>query len=724
MSRAQHMRSLSVVVVLSLLLAVVVVGVTPASAAAATSQAIQLTNNALYDSWPDIDGDMIVWRGSDGSDYEIFLMNVTTGAVLQLSNNTYDDQSPRIDAGQVAWRGYDGNDWEIFLYNGTATNQLTHNTYHDYEPHIDGGQVAWEGRPDGAHGDIFLYDGSGIVNLSQRWGFSGADVHETTPDIDDGWVTWELNIYTYYGTEYYVILDDASNDTLDWYWSNSNRNLDRPLVDAGQVTWHAYDGSYYRVWLYDGTSAYALSQAGYSSYWPTIDGGQVAWHGHPGGGDGEIYLYDGESTAQLTDNDYQDYYAEIDGGRVAWHGYVGGADREVFLYDGGSTTQLTDNDRDDHGQRIHGGHVVWHHHDGNDWEVFVSSQPPQQPGNSSPVAGAYTVLGPTLLSNATFADPEGDSHAASQWQVRTAQGDYSSPVWESVSSASLTSVAVPDGVLTGGTTYYWRVRYRDNFGAWSSYSDETFFVTDGSPPVPAITALTPDPISDDTPTFSGTVTDAYTAIAWVQYRVGGGSWTAATFTADPADARTGSYTFTMSALDDGDHTVEVRASDMAGNVATSYASDSFTVDTAEPVATAGDQIGNLGSRMPLVSGSITDATGTIVLVEYRVDGGAWQRAPFEVDPEDSSKWDYDFNTFLLPGDHTIEVRATDDAGNVITTNFASFILPVNAGLGAGAIAGITIGILLVVGGAGAATYVFVIRPRRAAGRIGPDSLLG
>jgi hypothetical protein len=32
--------------------------------------------------------------------------------------------------------------------------------------------------------------------------------------------------------------------------------------------------------------------------------------------------------------------------------------------------------------------------------------------------------------------------------------------------------------LTYSTTYYWRVRYQDNGGAWSDWSSETSFVTE------------------------------------------------------------------------------------------------------------------------------------------------------------------------------------------------------------------------------------------------------
>ena len=113
----------------------------------------------------------------------------------------------------------------------------------------------------------------------------------------------------------------------------------------------------------------------------------------------------------------------------------------------------------------------------------LSNQAPNQPGNVSPSNGATGIsLTPTLQSSA-FSDPDlGDSHAASQWQITTTSGDYSSPVFDSgTDTSNLTSITLSVVILNGNTTYYWHVRYQDNHGAWSSYSAETFFTTAAPP---------------------------------------------------------------------------------------------------------------------------------------------------------------------------------------------------------------------------------------------------
>jgi hypothetical protein len=109
----------------------------------------------------------------------------------------------------------------------------------------------------------------------------------------------------------------------------------------------------------------------------------------------------------------------------------------------------------------------------------IENQAPNTPTNISPTNGAVNQsLTPTLIASA-FSDPEGDSHVASQWQIRKDYSlgteDYSAPflVYDSgETTTSLTSISVPSGTLSNDITYYWHVRYKDSFGKWSNYSTE------------------------------------------------------------------------------------------------------------------------------------------------------------------------------------------------------------------------------------------------------------
>jgi len=106
---------------------------------------------------------------------------------------------------------------------------------------------------------------------------------------------------------------------------------------------------------------------------------------------------------------------------------------------------------------------------------------------------------------------------------------------------------------------------------------------DTTAPSVTITALTPDPTNDSTPTFTGTAVDTESNVSSVEYKVDTGSWTAATAVDGTFDSLSESYTFTTAALADGVHTVYVRATDDASNTTAeaNYATDSFTVATSE-----------------------------------------------------------------------------------------------------------------------------------------------
>ena len=115
--------------------------------------------------------------------------------------------------------------------------------------------------------------------------------------------------------------------------------------------------------------------------------------------------------------------------------------------------------------------------------VFATT--PDTPRNVSPSDSATGIsLTPTLRSSA-FSDPEGDAHAASRWQIRTAAGNYSIPVYDSGADASnLTTIVIPSGLLGDSATYYWHVSYEDNTNEWSAWSAQTSFTTlDITPPV-------------------------------------------------------------------------------------------------------------------------------------------------------------------------------------------------------------------------------------------------
>ena len=99
----------------------------------------------------------------------------------------------------------------------------------------------------------------------------------------------------------------------------------------------------------------------------------------------------------------------------------------------------------------------------------VANQPPEPPVPYSPLDGATGRLLTPGLRTEDFIDSDGDAHALTRWQISTAT-DFSSLVFDLRSDRYLTSLKVPDSVLSGFTTYYWRARFIDDRGGRSGWS--------------------------------------------------------------------------------------------------------------------------------------------------------------------------------------------------------------------------------------------------------------
>jgi hypothetical protein len=75
-------------------------------------------------------------------------------------------------------------------------------------------------------------------------------------------------------------------------------------------------------------------------------------------------------------------------------------------------------------------------------------------------------------------------------------------------NANLVTIPVPSDKLAYSTTYYWHVRYQDNRGTWSAWSDETAFTAgaDGVIPIPSDDVERPLPVWIPISVAAGTAT--------------------------------------------------------------------------------------------------------------------------------------------------------------------------------------------------------------------------
>jgi len=75
-----------------------------------------ITNDGLFDVNAAIAEELLVWRHTDGSvvdDYEIVAR--AGGNIYQLTNNEFEEGAPGVSGDIIVWEGWDGNDWEIYM---------------------------------------------------------------------------------------------------------------------------------------------------------------------------------------------------------------------------------------------------------------------------------------------------------------------------------------------------------------------------------------------------------------------------------------------------------------------------------------------------------------------------------------------------------------------------------------------------------------------------------
>jgi PKD repeat protein len=213
---------------------------------------------------------------------------------------------------------------------------------------------------------------------------------------------------------------------------------------------------------------------------------------------------------------------------------------------------------------------------------FTTHRAPRQPSNVSPADGATGVsLAPTLRSSA-FSDPDGDIHAASQWQIRTATGDYSSPVYDSGASTKLTQITIPSGELSYSSTYYWRVRHQDHLGGFSDYSPETSFTTVTALPLQAdFTAEETAMVVGQSVQFTSLSSGGVAPLSYQWDFDDNGTW--------DSTIESPSYAYPAA----GTYTVVLKVTDSAANTDTETKVDYVTVTVAPPANQPPDQPGNI-----------------------------------------------------------------------------------------------------------------------------------
>lgn len=227
---------------------------------------------------------------------------------------------------------------------------------------------------------------------------------------------------------------------------------------------------------------------------------------------------------------------------------------------------------------------------------------------------------------------------------------HNGSAWQNCTFGGCVQDVTQDGV------HLFEFRSTDNAGHVSSIRRVTI-QRDNTPPMVTHSLPAPDGSNGwhiSNPVIPLSVTDALSGVFpdSLAYRVNGGSWT------------TGN---SMTISEDGTHTVDLQANDLAGNTGTH--SFSVQVDTTPPdldiTVSSAAPTPNGWHVEPATAGAIaSDATSGVGLVEYRVENAVASTARAgRFSPAPQSAWVTGDNLTLMDGDHLVYMRATDVAGN-------------------------------------------------------------
>ncbi|WP_058969107.1 Ig-like domain-containing protein [Type-D symbiont of Plautia stali] len=137
----------------------------------------------------------------------------------------------------------------------------------------------------------------------------------------------------------------------------------------------------------------------------------------------------------------------------------------------------------------------------------------------------------------------------------------------------------------------------------------------------------------------------------------------------------GEWSYTTTALSQGDHSLSATVTDPAGNVSDPSAAIGFTVDTVAPAAATELQLANNASNPIATGGATNDTTptltgtaeaGSTVTVTDTVNGVVTTLGTATVDGD--GRWTFTPTDALPAGEHSLAATVTDPAGNSSTAS--------------------------------------------------------
>jgi hypothetical protein len=153
-----------------------------------TDQITQITSGVPSGGPVAIDGDELVWMGSDGRWFQIYYLNLATGERRQLTNDKMNHRLPAIHDGLVAWDAGDGKATEVFVWGHEhGLMRITNNQWSDCFVDAHARRVVWEtysSRP-----GIMVWDAT--VEPPVTFQFTDRGGGECNPRTNGSWVVWD-----------------------------------------------------------------------------------------------------------------------------------------------------------------------------------------------------------------------------------------------------------------------------------------------------------------------------------------------------------------------------------------------------------------------------------------------------------------------------------------------------------------------------------------------------
>jgi hypothetical protein len=107
---------------------------------------VTLTDNQYDDEDPYYDSvsDTAVWHRLINGRYQIISYDFDAEEEIQLTSDHYNNMHPNKFGDVLVWQGWVGNDWEIFLSRDGEVTMLTDNNIHDISPSVNGTHIVWQ----------------------------------------------------------------------------------------------------------------------------------------------------------------------------------------------------------------------------------------------------------------------------------------------------------------------------------------------------------------------------------------------------------------------------------------------------------------------------------------------------------------------------------------------------------------------------------------------------